>query len=807
MHTATPPQVGRYRILEQLGAGGMGTVYKAHDPQLNRVVAVKVPHFEGSPEAQENDRQRFLREARSAAGVRHPHVCPIHDVGEQYGVPYVVMSFVEGESLAQRLRKIGRFEDCREAVALVRQIGEGLAAVHAVNIVHRDLKPANVLMDRTTGQPVLTDFGLAKVLTDGEHLTADGSLLGTPAYMSPEQATLGADTVGTASDQYSLAVVLYQLVTGRLPFEGPTMSMLFQIGNNTPPPASQFRADLDPKLVAILRTAMARKPEDRYPTVQAFVGALTAWLRTAAQTAAAALKGKPLAGGDVTIPRLPGESIAADGTMALRNAPPPLPVTETIALPKPAPARRRRAMIVAVAASLLLAATSVGGWFVYHQLAKKNDSSAKNEDSTRKDDGKKEEEKKDVVKPTTGSPVTRSAPVSRPTLIDGVTTWDLVADRKEGPFNILAWSPDKSQLFLRNTSWMAWSMKMAGGLPAAPFEGSFDSLSADGRLAARNNGTTALVGENPTIPKFDTTLRGLPLGWIIYQGPRLSPNGQWAAASIYNNAQGWRLAVWSLKLSKPVVRDWSANPVVKDIWDANTGHLIFPSQQRGVEILEVGEDKNKDIVSLGLVKTMPYDNVPVYGGSLSPDGKQFASLVSPSSGPECWVWDLETKQKRIIAGINWAGNPPAWSPDGTRLACRLRDEKHPERSGNEVGLFDTATGKLLFPVAGHDYGTSDILFTADGRTLITSGGDNLIRFWNAATGDLRGTLIMLPQGHWLAISPEGHYKGSPHVEETKLFTFAAFKQGESRRHDYSPVKFEKEFGWTNNPSKVNLLGD
>lgn len=171
-------QIGRYRILEQLGAGGMGTVYKAHDPQLNRVVALKRPRFEGSPQERTRRVQRFQREARAAAQIWHPHVCPIYDVGEQDGQPFVVMAYVEGRSLAQRLTSQGRFGNVSEAVTLIRQVLDALQAVHAHGIIHRDLKPGNILID-AAGRPVLTDFGLARPENDAEHMTSEGVILGS----------------------------------------------------------------------------------------------------------------------------------------------------------------------------------------------------------------------------------------------------------------------------------------------------------------------------------------------------------------------------------------------------------------------------------------------------------------------------------------------------------------------------------------------------------------------------------------------------------------------------------------------------
>ena len=250
-------QIGRYSLIEVLGAGGMGVVYKAHDPQLQRTVAIKVPRFEESGQMSELARARFLREARAAAAIRHAHVCPIYDVGEHDGTPYVVMAFVEGQSLAERLGDGGRFEDHCLAVRLAGEVAEALAAVHAHGIVHRDLKPGNILLDGA-GHALLTDFGLSRFERDAGHLTEEGVLTGTPAYMAPEQARCGK--VDARSDLFSLGSVLYHVCTGRLPFEGDTVAaVLSSLALDAPTPPT----DLPPKLYALLMQLLAKEPVDR----------------------------------------------------------------------------------------------------------------------------------------------------------------------------------------------------------------------------------------------------------------------------------------------------------------------------------------------------------------------------------------------------------------------------------------------------------------------------------------------------------------------------------------------------------------
>jgi WD40 repeat protein/serine/threonine protein kinase len=271
-----PEQIGRYRILKWLGSGGMGTVYRAHDPHLDREVALKVPRLDPLWDDRALAVQRFLREARAAAGVRHPHVCPIYDAGEQAGVPYVVMAFIQGPNLSGLLRPEGL--EPRLASKLVSKVALGLEAVHAQGIIHRDLKPGNILLD-AAGEPLVTDFGLACLRQEQKPLTVYGVLLGTPGYMAPEQVSPQAGPLGPWTDIYSLGVVLYQLLTGRTPFVESGFTLLYQIGHEKPPPPSQFRAGLDPALEAIVLKALAQRPEDRFASAGQFSEALEGWLR------------------------------------------------------------------------------------------------------------------------------------------------------------------------------------------------------------------------------------------------------------------------------------------------------------------------------------------------------------------------------------------------------------------------------------------------------------------------------------------------------------------------------------------------
>jgi hypothetical protein len=254
----------------------MGTVYKALDPQLDRIVALKRPRFDGPPDKVAERIQRFQREARAAAQVWHPHVCPIYDVGEHDCQPFVVMAYIEGQSIAQRLAEKGRFEDVGEAIRLICQVLEGLEAVHARGIIHRDVKPGNIIID-TGGRAILTDFGLARPEQSGEHLTSEGVILGTPAYMAPEQAAGQPENVGPWTDLYSTAIVAYQMLTGQLPGVGRLEEFACS-GTKTSLPVSDRLSESFGGITPVFARALAIDPGQRFQTALQFRDSLEAWL-------------------------------------------------------------------------------------------------------------------------------------------------------------------------------------------------------------------------------------------------------------------------------------------------------------------------------------------------------------------------------------------------------------------------------------------------------------------------------------------------------------------------------------------------
>ncbi len=236
---ASLPAIAGYEILDVLGRGGMGVVYKARHRALNRVVALKM--IRDSTLAGPEERQRFLAEAQAVARLQHPHIVQVYEIGEHQLGPYFSLEFVAGGSLAEQLR--GTPQLPRTAAATVETLARAVHAAHQSGIIHRDLKPANILMS-ADGTPKVSDFGLAKQQGVTAH-TPSGAILGTPSYMAPEQASGKPGAVGPLADVYALGAILYELLTGRPPFQGTSMlDLLVQVQTALPAPPSQLRPGL-----------------------------------------------------------------------------------------------------------------------------------------------------------------------------------------------------------------------------------------------------------------------------------------------------------------------------------------------------------------------------------------------------------------------------------------------------------------------------------------------------------------------------------------------------------------------------------
>ena len=265
--------VGRFEIREKVGLGAFGAVYRAHDPLLDREVALKVPH--ANRVLDEKDRARMMREAKASAQLFHPNIVPVFDAGTEGDRFFIASAFIEGESLQAQLEK--KEFSSTDSARIVMQLALAHEYAHHQGIVHRDVKPGNVMLTKI-GEPKLMDFGLARLEEAETQLTQEGAIMGTPAFMAPEQAKGSHEEVGPVSDQYSLGVILYRLICGQTPFSGPVSSVIYQVVNEEPPPPSSLRSDIPMDLETICLKAMSKRPADRYPNCGSLAVDLRRWL-------------------------------------------------------------------------------------------------------------------------------------------------------------------------------------------------------------------------------------------------------------------------------------------------------------------------------------------------------------------------------------------------------------------------------------------------------------------------------------------------------------------------------------------------
>jgi serine/threonine protein kinase len=357
---STPRKIGRYEILEELGRGAMGAVYRAKDPAMDRIVALKTIISAALASDEDGEfRERFFREARAAGALTHPGIVPVFDVGEHEGQPFLVMEYVDGRTLAKVYDR-GERLNLDRMCEIGQKIAEALGYAHQRGVVHRDIKPANILLTSREAygieRPKIADFGIAK-LTESE-MTMTGKMLGTPAFMPPEQFT-GAQVDGRA-DIFSLGVVLYWLATGEQPFPGGSLStVLYKVVHTEPIPPRKLNPALPARFESIIQKCMEKDPSARYQTGEELAHELSELRtsKTATNTSIATTRVMTAAGDDdatliEAVPTVPKPVVVATASQPVANT--------------PASASKRNSKMWLAVAAVIVAASASAGWYILH---------------------------------------------------------------------------------------------------------------------------------------------------------------------------------------------------------------------------------------------------------------------------------------------------------------------------------------------------------------------------------------------------------------------------------------------------------
>ena len=668
---------GDYLLLEEISRGGMGVVYRALQVSLGRVVAVKM--LLGGPLATKDFVQRFRTESAAAASLQHPNIVAIHEVGFVDGQHFFAMDYVEGLTLAQLVAK-GPLP-ARQAATYLRTITEAIHYAHERNVLHRDLKPSNVLIDSASNQPRVTDFGLAKRLEAETDLTLSGQVLGSPNFMSPEQATAKRGTVGKRSDVYSLGAILYHLLTGRPPFQGETLTDVLQQVMNEDPLAPHLLTPRVPHdLETICLKCLEKDPSGRYQTAQELADELNRFLRDEPIVARPInqfektwrwCRRKPAVAGltAATIVLLlalaVGSSVAAIRINRERGRAEAQAYAADMNLAQQA---RQEGNLGRVRALLLLHAPRAGrqdlrGW-EWRQLWQSSGSD-------------------ELFTLGHHSNAIRTLAFS----LDGQHLATGGSDKL-----VKIWDPQGRKELA--------SVKVESMLRAVLFAANGKQL-----LTADDSGTVKTIGLEK-LPELAPSLLATNAGKYL----ALSPDGRVLAVTGGDALQLWDLLARQKMYEVPVEgRPWRA------AFSRDGGTLAIGTV--GGEIVLWSIREQRKVTSFAAHKEY------VLAIAFSPDG-QF--MVSGGWDHAVRIWAFPGGQPVAnLAGHTSMVDSVAFSPDGSTLATASRDQT--------VRLWDVANWQEKAVLRGHLNEVWAVAFAPDGRTLATSSKDESIKFWSAAT--------------------------------------------------------------------------
>jgi len=687
---ATPGPFGDYELLEEIGHGGMGVVFKARQKSLDRTVAVKMllPGAASHPDYL----NRFRTEASAAAGLQHPNIVAIHEVGVHEGRPFLVMDFVEGRSLAQWISNLkSQISSPHQAAQWVTTVAEAVQFAHDHGILHRDLKPSNILID-ASGQPRLTDFGLAKRIAGDTSLTLSGQLLGSPSYMPPEQAAARHGKVSRRSDVYGLGATLYHLLTGRAPFQAATITeTLDEVLNKEPVAPRVLSSGIPRDLETICLKCLEKDPHRRYASARELADELGRFLR-----------------GEPTLARPVGFVGKTAKWCRRRPAQAALLGALTIVFLlgsvgvlwqwRQSEAQRRRAETGERLAAQRAYDSDIN--LAQRALAELNLGRAR--------------ELLDRHRPSTNSAFRTPRSAFDPRGWEWRYLWK---QTRGDPSRVLtncssmvwamAMSSDGRRLAIRERSgritlWDMTVRRQVGELPGQGWHRALaitargDLLAAGGNERGMNQGVVRLWDLN-TLKKTGQLVHSKGLICLA-----MSPDGRWLAT----HGDDLKLRLWNLERRQ-------------EITNYDTGDLD-PTRRNGYLVFSPGSERL------------------AFGDTLNTKG-----LTS--------VLDLQTGERTFLPPHEGAGvTALAFSPDGRRLAAGYgyRD--------TTIRLWDVQSAQLIHQLKGHNTWVGSVAFMPDGKTLASAAEDQTVRLWDVESGRLVRTLLGHTEAVWaFAVLPDG----------------------------------------------------
>jgi WD40 repeat protein/predicted Ser/Thr protein kinase len=689
--------LGDYELLNEIARGGMGAVYRARQASLNRMVAVKV--LLGGEYANETFIKRFRHEAEAAASLTHPNIVSIYEVGEHEGQPYFSMELIEGRSLAELVRE--KPLPARQTAQLLKTIAEAVHFAHERGLLHRDLKPSNVLLDRLD-EPHVTDFGLAKRMEGDANLTQTGQVLGTPNYMSPEQADPKRGPTTAASDVYALGAVLYHLVTGRPPFLAETVTQTLRLVAEDEPVSPRLLNPSVPRdLETICLKCLPKDPNRRYASAQELADELGRFLRDEP------IRARPI-GAPARLMRW---------------------------------CRRKPALAASLGAvAVLLLVVLIGSPIALVRINHERNEARKaqaNEAQARRG-----AEVKELA-------ARRKAYASDMKLLQVALATDEL-DRAQELLN--RHRPQPGEEDLRGWEWRYFWQFCQGDEAFTLCKRSTSilslSFSRDGTLLAAGGVyprevTIWDVGKRQLV----SSIENLPL---TTSQLAFAPNSDKLAFYDSSNRPG-NIVLWDTRARKEQSR-LPVTAIVVDIAFTRDGRLVVSDNSRlNTNNVKIWDPVQGNVVASFLTPHVNgwYDNSPHFG--ITSDGTRFAHVLPGGSVHVTYADGRAGSRLHVTEGVIRA---LVFSPDGETLVTAG------DRSETTIKLWDVSTSRLIGTLEGHQDWVSGLKFLPDGKTLVSSSADRTIRLWNFETRrpirTLRGhggelwTLAVSPDGRWVA---------------------------------------------------------